>query len=484
MAPPATPGPTQPEGWLPSAAMPSPGLRRGLVAVAGLLLALGVAVVVIVVSSSRGTHVHRRPVVQVTRSVTTPPPPPPPPPPRRRKARHAPHDLPWPLYGYDLTRTRFFPHGGRLDPPFRVGWRFRDYALLEFPPVIYNNTLYFQDYNGSAKAVSTTNGHVVWARKLGTLAAASPALDVRHKLVFFPLLSRTRGARVGGNGLVAAVSMKTGRIVWRHPLPAGSESSPLVHGLSVFLGDQGGTVYSFRTYDGHLNWTFRGSGAVKGGVAFAHNTIYFGDYGSRVHAVNAADGRERWSAAAGGSIYSTPAVAFGRVYLGDEGGGVDAYWANSGAVDWRASTGAYVYASPAVSVVPGLGPTVYIGSYDGNLYAYNGLNGRVRWRHPAGGRIDGSATVLGNVVYYSDLGSNRSGGVNFRTGRQMFSFPDGEFTPVITDGKAVFLIGYSTIYQMLPRGSRAHAPHHHPRPRPKPHRRKPPPRGRHHPRRH
>lgn len=431
--------------------MPSPGLRRGLVAVAGLLLALGVAVVVLALSSSGGARHLRGPVVQIAQSPPAPTPTPPPPPPPPRKPRGSRPDLPWPFYGYDLTRTRFFPHGGRLDPPFRVGWKFADYALLEFPPVIYDNTLYFQDYDGSAKAVKTTNGRVIWQRKLGTLAAASPALDLRHKLVFFPLLSETPGARVGGNGLVAALSMTTGRIVWRHSLPAGSESSPLVHGLSVFLGDQGGTVYSFRTYDGHLNWTFHASGAVKGGVAFAHDTIYFGDYGSHVYAVNAADGREVWSATAGGSIYSTPAVAFGRVYLGDEGGGVDAYWANSGAQAWRASTGAYVYASPAVAVVPGLGPTVYIGSYDGNLYAYDAYSGGVRWSHPAGGRIDGSATVVGNVVYYSDLGLNRTAGVNFRTGRQVFSFPDGEFTPVITDGKVVFLIGYSTIYQMLPR---------------------------------
>jgi hypothetical protein len=33
----------------------------------------------------------------------------------------------------------------------------------------------------------------------------------------------------------------------------------------------------------------------------------------------------------------------------------------------------------------------------------------------------------------------------------VFSFPDGEFTPVITDGKVVFLIGYGTIYQMVSR---------------------------------
>jgi outer membrane protein assembly factor BamB len=355
------------------------------------------------------------------------------------------------LYGYDLARTRFFPHGTKLDPPLRVGWKFNDGALLEFPPVIYNNTLFFEDEHGSAKALSTTNGHVLWQRKVGSLAAASPALDIRHKLVFFTLLSTSPGATVPGNGAVVAVSMKTGKTVWSHSLPGGSESSPLVHGLSVFLGDQGGTVYSFRTYDGHVNWTFGASGSVKGGVALAHDTIYFGDYGGHVYAVNAANGGEVWSARVSGTVYSTPAVAFGRVYLGTTGGAVDALWANSGAVSWSSSTGAYVYSSPAVADVPGLGPTVYIGSYDGNFYAYDANSGGARWSHSGGGRIDGSATVLGNVVYYSSLGSNTTLGLDVRTGRQAFSYPDGEFSPVITDGKAIFLIGFGTVYQMIPR---------------------------------
>jgi outer membrane protein assembly factor BamB len=129
---------------------------------------------------------------------------------------------------------------------------------------------------------------------------------------------------------------------------------------------------------------------------------------------------------------------------------VYAFWANSGATDWTASTGAYVYASPAVANVWGLGPTVYVGSYDGYFRAYNADSGAVRWSHAAGGRIDGSATVLGNVVYYSDLGSNTTAGLDLRSGRKVFGFSDGEFTPVITDGKVVFLIGFSTIYQMLP----------------------------------
>jgi len=427
--------------------MSSPAVRKGLVAVAGLLLTMGVAVVVLVLVSSGSARPHRSVAVRVA----TPPPLPPPPPPPKPRPKPRPTDDPWPVYGYNLARTRLFADGAKLDPPLRVGWRFHDGALLEFPPVIYDNTLYFEDANGWASALSSTNGHLIWHRRVGTLAAASPALDIRHGLVFFTLLSTNPGTRAPGDGAVVAVSMKTGKVAWSRSLPPGSESSPLVHGLSVFLGDQGGTVYSFRTYDGHLNWTFHASGAVKGGVAFAHNTIYFGDYGARVYAVNAADGREIWSAAGGGSFYSTPAVAFGRVYIGSTGGAVYAFWASSGATSWTASTGAYVYASPAVADVPGLGPTVYIGSYDGHLYAYGADNGGLRWSHGGGGRIDGSATVLGNVVYYSSLGSNTTTGLNWRTGRQVFSFPDGEFTPVITDGKVVFLIGYSTIYQMVPK---------------------------------
>jgi outer membrane protein assembly factor BamB len=161
---------------------------------------------------------------------------------------------------------------------------------------------------------------------------------------------------------------------------------------------------------------------------------------------------------------------------------VYSFAARTGQLAWATSTGTYVYASAAVENTPGLGPTVYLGSYDGNFYAFNARSGAVRWRHPAGGRISGSATIVGDVLYYSDLGSKTTAGLNVRTGQQVFSFPDGAFNPVITDGSAIYLVGYSKIYQMLPaRGHSAaakrhvtHRPHHAAKrsARPKPRRRK------------
>jgi outer membrane protein assembly factor BamB len=154
--------------------------------------------------------------------------------------------------------------------------------------------------------------------------------------------------------------------------------------------------------------------------------------------------------------------------MGNTDGRVYSFAARSGQLAWATGTGAYVYSSPAVADIPGIGPTVYIGSYDGNLYAFNAQSGGVRWRHYAGGRISGAPTIVGNVVYYSNLGSKTTAGLDARSGRQVFSFPDGAFNPVIADQSTIYLVGYSMLYQMLPK--RAHAAAAHARRRPKPRR--------------
>ena len=107
--------------------------------------------------------------------------------------------------------------------------------------------------------------------------------------------------------------------------------------------------------------------------------------------------------------------------------------------------------------VPGVGPTIYLGSYDGNFYAFDARSGSVRWTHKAGGRISGSPTIVGNVIYFSDLGSRTTIGLDVRSGRQVFFFPDGAFNPVVADFGAIYLTGYSMLYQMLPKAPQARA---------------------------
>jgi len=423
-------------------------LRRVLVAVAVLVVLAGGAVAFILLHSP-GNVSH--PNVEFTNPTTATAP-----------ATRVPPVFEWPRYGYDASRTRYLPSGRTLDPPFRVGWKFQDFALLEFPPVIYGNSLYVVDDNGSAKAIDKRTGRKLWETKVGTLAAASPALGTAQGLLYVPILSTNANApksQAPGNGKLVAISMKTGRVAWSHAVPPGTESSPLAWGDAVYFGDQNGTVYSLRGSDGHVNWTYHASGPVKGGPSLGYGRLYFGDYSGRAYALNPANGHQIWAVSTSGAafgfgsgnFYSTAAVAFGRVYMGNTDGRVYSFAAKTGQLAWATSTGAYVYASPAVADIPGIGPTVYEGSYDGHFYAFDAKSGSVRWSHAAGGRISGSATILGDTVYYSDLGSKTTTGLNARTGRQVFSFPDGAFNPVVADYSTVYMTGYSMIYQMTPR---------------------------------
>jgi outer membrane protein assembly factor BamB len=432
--------------------MPSPDsrpwLRRGLIAVVVVVLLAGGGVAY-VLAHSPGNVSH--PSVEFTHPTTTAPPPP--------KKKVVVDNFEWPRYGFDAGRTRVFAGGPKLDPPFRVGWTFEDYALLEFPPVIYGHTLFLMDDDASAKAIDARNGHKLWETKVGTLAAASPALGLKQGLLYLPVLSKNPNpGQVPGNGQFVALSMKTGKIKWSIPIGAGTESSPMAWGNSVYFGDQSGKVYSLDATTGHINWTFQASGAVKGGPALVGGTLYFGDYAGRAYALDAATGHQVWADSTSGThfgfgsgnFYSTPAVAFGRVYMGNTDGRVYSFAQRSGQLAWATSTGAYVYSSAAVANTPGLGPTVYLGSYDGNFYAFNAQSGSIDWTHHAGGRISGSPTIVGNVLYYSDLGSRTTTGLDPRTGRQVYFFPDGAFNPIIADPGALYLSGYSKLYQLLP----------------------------------
>ncbi len=228
--------------------------------------------------------------------------------------------------------------------------------------MIYGHTLYLMDDDASAKAIDARNGHKLWETKVGTLAAASPAIGPRQGLLYLPVLSKSpHPGQVPGNGEFVALSMKTGKVRWQIPIGAGTESSPIAWDNAVYFGDQSGKVYSLNASTGHVNWIFHASGAVKGGPAYVGGTLYFGDYAGRAYAVNAASGHQIWADSTSGThfgfgsgnFYSTPAVAFGRVYMGNTDGRVYSFAQRDGQLAWATSTGAYVYSSAAVADVPG-----------------------------------------------------------------------------------------------------------------------------------
>jgi outer membrane protein assembly factor BamB len=360
-------------------------------------------------------------------------------------------DFVWAHYGYSKDRRHYLPASPKLRPPYFRRWSVTGKILLEFSPVIGGRSLYLLKNNGALYAISKQTGRVRWKRKLGYLAASSPAYG--DGVVYVTLLQRGKSTKAGR---VSALRARDGKVLWTRLLPSRSESSPLLDGDRLYFGSESGTIYSLRASDGDVRWTFKAQGEVKSGLALADGKLYFGDYGGRVYAIRQTDGSRAWTTGtrgsrfgtAGGNFYSTPAVAYGRVYIGNTDGKVYSFSSASGKLAWSKSTGGYVYGSPAVAAVPDAPPSVYIGSYSGRFYSLDARNGRVRWSRNVGGKISGSATVIGDIVYFANLSARDTIGLGARTGRTVFKFNRGGFNPVVSDGRDIFLTGYSSLYAL------------------------------------
>jgi outer membrane protein assembly factor BamB len=427
--------------------LPSSNRATWIFAAVAVVVALVVAgIAVKELSKPKSTYNAKVPFVlsTTTASTTTVPP------------KKAPvNTFSWPLYGYTLTRTRDFVSGGNLNPPFKTLWESGGNALLEFPPAIYGNNMYYIDDSARVKKMNTNNHKVIWTNHIGGLSASTPALDTKRQEMYVTVLSVSGTSKGSVDGEMAALSMKTGKVLWHVSVPSGTESSPIVVGNSVYFGDQGGTEYSLNVANGHENWAFDTGGPIKAGADYYDGDLFFGNYAGSFYAVNAKSGKQVWSESPGGEFYSTPAVDFGLVYTGNNDGTVYAYGVKDGTAAWTHPTGSYVYGGPAVANTTGLGPTVYIGSYDGYFYALNAQNGTTRWdfKIPSAGdnAVSGSATIIDNTVYFSTVYHKGTWGLNTRTGAQVFSSPDGGYTSAVADPKAVFLIGKYNFYKLVPR---------------------------------
>jgi outer membrane protein assembly factor BamB len=351
----------------------------------------------------------------------------------------------WPMFGFNRARTRYLPAKG-VRPPFRKLWRYTGRPLLEFPPIFVAGKLYFVDNSGFARALDADTGKVLWQRRIGRLNASSPAY-ARHRLYIVNLVP----------GHILKLDAKTGKTIWKRSLPGRAESSPVVVGRSVYFGCECGELYSLSTVNGNVRWATSLGGPVKSAPAYHRGTLYVGDYGGYMNAVDADTGKLEWQSdslgqgfGTSGAFYSTPAVAFGRVYAGNNDTRVYSFDRNDGTIAWTYSTGGYAYSGPTVATTKHSPPTVYIGSFDGNVYALDARDGGVRWSRSAGGQVVGSLSAVGEIVYVAEFSNETTSGYMMRSGRRVFRYGRGTYTPIVSDGRRLYLTGYSSISALQP----------------------------------
>ena len=367
-------------------------------------------------------------------------------------ATAGPPPVDWTIFGRIPARTHYLAASERFNPPLKRVWSFNTRGLIEFPPAVHRGIAYVANKYGDVHAVDLTTREVLW--NLGKQRRdVGPPSDVTA-----PVYAAGRVFVAYEGGVLVAIDAGSGRIDWKRDLRSRLESSPIVIGGRLFIGTDKTDLVALDAASGKVRWRFNSPAPIKASPSYAAGRIFVGDYRGTMYALKTDSGKVAWTAnttktgpGGSGGFYSSPAIASGRVYAARDDGRVFAFDAGSGRIAWTFLTGGPVYGSPAVARVPGTPPTVYIGSYDSHLYALDARTGRKRWRFDVGGPVPGTATVIGHTVYTSSFKTGKSIGIDVRTHRKNFSFDSPGYTPMISDGRNLYLVGYFTLHALRPR---------------------------------
>jgi outer membrane protein assembly factor BamB len=358
----------------------------------------------------------------------------------------------WPLFGRIPERTHYLPARAKaLDPPLKQAWSINTHALIEFPPAIHDGVAYVINKYGNGKAVRLQDRKVLWQLNV------RPSNKGEPNFVTAPVYydGRVYGAFLTGH--LAAGDAKTGRKVWVRKFDTQFESSPLAVGGTLYLGSNATDLLALDASSGRVKWRFDAPGAIKSSPSHHDGKVFAADYQSSMFALDAKTGKLAWRTNTSkvppygrGGFFSSPAIAFGHVYAARDDGTVYAFDEKTGKVAWSFDTGDYVYGSPAVAQVPGTPPTVYIGAENGRFFALDARTGKKRWHHDVGGPIPGTATVIGHTVYTSSFETEETIGFDVHTHKPTFRMKESGYTPMVSDGERLFLIGYYDLIGLEP----------------------------------
>lgn len=244
---------------------------------------------------------------------------------------------------------------------------------------------------GEVIALTSASGSVIWRQRLDGAISAPPTVD---------------GGRVyamGRNGSAAALDSATGRILWQldgAPRAGGMLGAGAIaaSGGQVYLPYAGGQLNAVAA-DGATQWAagiagarlgraYTGFGDVTGDPVVANGVIYVGSAAGKTAAISAATGQRIWTANEG--ALNAPLVAGGSVFVVNDQARLVRLDAATGAVIWAQTMPYFRDERPRrlKAITAHYGPVLA----GGRIVVASG-DGTLRLFDPASGAIVGQADI-------------------------------------------------------------------------------------------
>ncbi len=260
------------------------------------------------------------------------------------------------------------------------------------------------------RAISLSTGKELWRDEYAAPYSMNPSARAHGPgPKSTPAISRGRVFTFGISGILSALDLATGKVLWRTPAPAaapdfGTAMSPLVDGMSVIAhvsGASGGALTAFDAATGKPGWRWTGDGPAYASpvIATVAGTRHLITQTRKsVVSVNAADGTLLWQMPFSTDFDQnsiTPVVSGDLVIISGLSKGVAAFRIARKGTQWTASPAWKNDEVPMYMSTPVInGTTLYGLSHRnrGQFFALDLASGKTQWTTP--GRDGENASVI------------------------------------------------------------------------------------------
>ena len=199
-------------------------------------------------------------------------------------------------------------------------------------------------------------------------------------------------------GRVMALHLDNGDPAWQEPFEGsiGFHEAPVVANRAVIAAGDGGFVHALSLTTGRPLWKVETGDAMRCPPLVERGVVYVGTDGGRFLALEVADGRERWRHEIGAAISSGSVLVGKTVVLGTTDGRIVGLNVSDGTPRWLRTVSMPVVARPV-----GVGRRVLIGTDGGSLYSLDAATGlsTASARLPGGGLIRADLIADANLVF-------------------------------------------------------------------------------------
>jgi outer membrane protein assembly factor BamB len=258
-----------------------------------------------------------------------------------------------------------------------VGKATKLHAYLKLKPVIKGNVIYIVDTAGVVQAINIKNGHIIWSKRLNEAAVSGPTV--------------ANGYVVIGTDEANIILLKQsdGQELWRAKVSSDALSKSLIARGRVIVKTIDGNLYAFDLKTGEKLWVAdHGAPSLvlkaSSSPIVLDKLVLVGFSDGKLDAIDIDSGHGVWQrsiAYASGSsdverlvdIDADPIVRDGIIYLASYQGYVGALSLSNGQFIWNKP--ASTYKNLAID-----SNTIYMTDSDDILWAFDKHNGQVRWK--------------------------------------------------------------------------------------------------------